>query len=167
MMNTRRSENNELAGTTRQRRVPILSILVTLDAFVLGGLVALFMVNRFLDNHLARYAQGNLTAEGSTILDLMDNLLIYFVVYIGVLLVFLSITAVAWAWLKTESRLLRYGVVLLLVAIVLIMGIVWGVGRITTTTPPPPMTPTPIVMAGEMATMNLLFHSISHNWRPV
>ena len=73
-MSTRQSANNELAGTTHQRRVPVLSILVTLDAFFLGGLVALLMVNRFLNNHLARYAQGDFWAEGSTILDLMDDL---------------------------------------------------------------------------------------------
>ena len=158
-MNPRQSENNELAGTTHQRRVPVLSILVTLDAFFLGGLVALLMVNRFLDKHLARYVQGDFWAEGSAILDLMDNLLLYFVGYIGALLVLLSITAVIWVWSKTQSQLLRYGVILLLVLIVLlVVGIGW-VGRITTT-PPPPMTPTPIAM-------NVLFHSISHNWRPV
>jgi hypothetical protein len=142
-MNTRQSENNELAGTTHQPRVPVLSILVTLDAFFLGGLVALLMVNRFLNNHLARYTEGNFWAEGSTILDLMDDLLIYFAGYIGVLLVLLLITAVIWVWSKTQSQTLRYGVVLLAVSIVLVVGIVW-VGRFTTATPPPPMTPTPI-----------------------
>jgi len=59
-MNTRQSDN---AGTTNRRRVPILSIFVVLDAFVLGGLVALFMVNGFLSDHVARYAQGNLVAQ--------------------------------------------------------------------------------------------------------
>jgi type III secretory pathway component EscS len=133
----------------RQLNLPVLSILVTLDAFFLGGLVALLMVNRFLNNHLARYAQGNFRAEGSTILDLMDDLLIYFAGYIGVLLVLLLITAVIWVWSKTQSRTLRYGVVLLVVSIVLVVAIVW-VGRFTTATPPPPMTPTPIAMVGEM-----------------
>jgi len=126
-MNTRQSENDELNGATHQRRVPVLSVLVTLDAFFLGGLVALLMVNRFLNNHLARYAQGDLWAEGSAILDLMDNLLIYFVGYIGALLVLLSITAIIWVWSKTQSHLLRYGVILLLVLIVvLVVGIGWG-----------------------------------------
>ena len=164
-MKTQQSENNRLAGTTNQRRVPVLSILVTLDAFVLGGLVALWMVNRFLNNHLTRYAQRNLWAEGSAILDLTDNLLIYFAGYIGALLILLLITAIAWVWSKTQSRLPRYGVVLLVVLIMLVMGIVW-VGRITSTAPPPPMTPTPIAMVGEMATMDVLFHSSLHNWRP-
>jgi heme A synthase len=150
-MNSRQSVNNELDGTTHQRRVPVLSILVTLDAFFLGGLVALLLVNRFLNNHLARYAQGNLGAAGSTILDLKDDLLVYFVGYIGALLILLSITAVTWVWSRTQSQLLRYGVILLLVLIVLlVVGIGWA-GRITTT-PPPPMTPTPIAMVGEMAT---------------
>ena len=150
-MNARQSENNELAGTAHRRHVPVLSILVTLDAFFLGGLVALLLVNRFLNNHLARYAQGDLWAEGSAILDLMDGLLVYFVGYIGALLILLSITAVIWVWSKTQSQILRYGVILLLVLIVLlVVGIGWA-GRITTT-PPPPMTPTPIAMVGEMAT---------------
>ena len=89
----------------------------------------------------------------------MDGLLIYFVGYIGALLVLLSITAVIWVWSKTQSQLLRYGVILLLVLIVLlVVGIGWA-GRITTT-PPLPMTSTPIAT-------NVLFHSISHKWRPV
>ena len=166
-MNTQQSEKNELAGTTHWRRLPVLAILVALDGFVFGGLVALLLVNRLLANHLARYAQGNLIAEGSTVLDLMDDLLIYLMSTISALLVLLSITAVAWAWSRTESRLLRYGVVLLLVAIVLVVGLAWGVGRVTTPPPPAPMTPTPIAMVGEMATMNLLFHAIPHVWRPV
>ena len=165
-MKTRQSENNRLAGTTHQRRVPVLSILVTLDAFVLGGLVALLMVNHFLNDHLAYYAQSDLWAEASAILDLMDNLLIYFVGYIGTLLLLLLITAVAWVWSKTESRLLRYGVVLLVVLVVLVIGVVW-IGQITTTTPPPPpMTPTPIAMAGEMTILDVLFHPSSPYWRP-
>ena len=165
-MKTRQSEDNGNAGTTHQRRVPVLSILVTLDAFVLGGLVALLMVNRFLNDHLAYYAQSDLWAEASAILDLLDNLLIYFVGYIGVLLVLLLITAVAWVWSKTLSRLLRYGVVLLVVSIVLVIGIVW-MGRIATTTPPPPpMTPTPVAMAGETTIPDVLFHPSSPHWRP-
>ncbi len=103
-MNTLQSDNT---GTTNRRRVPILSILAALDAFVLGGLVALFMVNRFLDSHLARYVQGDFMSEASTILDLMDNLLAYFAGYIVALLVLLLITAVAWVWLKTQSQMLR------------------------------------------------------------
>ena len=166
-MNTQQSEKNELAGTTHWRRLPVLAILVALDGFVFGGLVALLLVNRLLANHLARYVQGNLMAAGSTVLDLMDNLLIYLMSTISALLVLLSITAVAWVWSRTESRLLRYGVVLLLVTIVLVVGLAWGVGRVTTPPPPPPMTPTPIAMVGEAATMNLLFHAIPHVWRPV
>ncbi|MCP4537887.1 MAG: hypothetical protein GY832_12150 [Chloroflexi bacterium] len=146
-MNTRQSEN---AGTTNQRRVPILSIFVTLDAFVLGGLVALFMVNGLLSDHLARYAQGNFMAEGSTILDLMDNLLIYFGGYIIALLAFLLITAVIWVWLKTPSQTLRYGAVLLAVLTVLVIAIALG-GRMIPTTPSPPhLTPTPIAAVGKV-----------------
>ena len=78
------------------KRLSALHLLLTLDAFVLGGLVALLMVNRFLNNHLAHYTQGNFIAAGSTILDLLDDLLIYFVGYIGTLLVLLLITAVIW-----------------------------------------------------------------------
>jgi len=104
-MNTRQSENT---GPANQWRVPILSILAALDAFVLGGLVALFMVNRLLSDHVARYAQGNLMAQASTILDLMDNLLAYFAGYIVALLVLLLITTIAWVWLKTQSQMLRY-----------------------------------------------------------
>jgi hypothetical protein len=56
---------------------------------------------------------------------------------------------------------------LLLVTIVLVVGLAWGVGRVTTPPLPPPMTPTPIAMVDEAATMNLLFHAIPHVWRPV
>jgi hypothetical protein len=161
-MNNQQSENNRLARTTNQGHISILSILLALDAFSLGGLVALLMVNHFLNNDLAHYAQRNLWAEASTILDLLDDLLIYLVAYIGALLLLLLITAVAWVWFKTQSQMLRYGVVVLIVSIVSVVGIAW-LGQIATATPPPPpMTPTPIAMVGETATMDVLFPSGSH-----
>lgn len=152
-MKTQLSKSNGHPGTTHQWRFPILSALLALDAFVLGGLVSLLMVNRFLNTHLDYYAQSNMVAA-STILDLLDDLLLYLVGYIGALLALLLITAVAWVWLRTKSQLLRYGVILLVACVVLIIGIAW-IGRSGRTTPPPPMTPTPVARANEMATMDV------------
>lgn len=145
-MANRLSEGNGHSGTTHRRRFPVLATLLALDAFALGGLVALLMVNRFLNNHVIYYAQTNMPAA-STILDLLDDLLLYLAGYIGALLILLLTTVVAWVWLETRSQLLRYGVVLLIFSVVLIVGIVW-IGRSRKTSPPLPMTPTPVAQAG-------------------
>jgi hypothetical protein len=166
-MNTRQSEKNEPVLTARRRRLPVLTILVTVDGFVLGGLVALVLVNRLLADHLTRYAQGNLMAEGSTVLDLMDDVVIYLMGALSGLLVLSSITAVVWAWSRTESQLLRYGAVFLLIAIVLVVGMVWGVGQVTAPPSPSPATPTPVATLGAGRAMNLSFQAISQVWRLV
>lgn len=153
-MKNQLSEGSGHSGTTHRRRFPILSTLLALDAFALGGLVALLMVNRFLNNHVIYYARTNMAAA-STVLDLLDDLLLYLAGYIGALLILLLTTVVAWVWLETRSQLLRYGVVLLIFSVVLIVGIVW-IGRSGKTPPPPPMTPTPVAQAGKMTTADML-----------
>jgi hypothetical protein len=83
------------------------------------------------------------------------------------LLVLSSITAVVWAWSRTESQLLRYGAVCLFVAIVLIVGMVWGVGQVTAPPSLSPATPTPVATVGAGSAMNLSFQAISQVWRLV
>jgi cytochrome bd-type quinol oxidase subunit 2 len=126
----------------RQRRLPILSLLLALDAFVLGGLVTLLLVNRLLGNQLNIYAPHSMAAA-YTILDFMDDLLPYCVVYGGTLLALILITGSAWVWLMTESRLLRYGAVLLVLIVVAVAA--WmALSRSMAAPPVPPMTPTPV-----------------------
>jgi hypothetical protein len=133
---------NHQLRTPRQRRLPIVSVLITLDVFVLGGLVALLLVNRLLSNLLAVYAVHSMDAA-SAILDFMDDLLPYYVVCIGGLLALVLITLGVWAWQRTDSWLLRYGIAVLVVT-VLVLG-AWallssgaGVDSV------PPSTPTPV-----------------------
>ncbi len=128
--------------TLRQQRLPIQSLLLALDAFVLGGFVNLLVVNRLLGNQLNIYAPHSMAAA-STILDFMDDLLPYYVLCGGTLLALVLITVSAWVWLMTESRLLRCGVVLL-VLIVLAVGAWTVLSRSMGVPPVPPMTPTPV-----------------------
>lgn len=131
--------------TPRQRRLLILFALVVLDVFVLGGLVALVLVNRLLGQQLATYASHNMDAA-STILDLVDDLIPYYVAYGGAVLALLLITCCVWAWLITDSRLLRYGVALLILAAV-VAGAWMLASRSTEGPTVPSSTPTPLAWA--------------------
>jgi hypothetical protein len=127
--------------TPGRRHLPILSVLVVLDVFVLGGLVTLALVNRLLSNQLAIYAVHSMDAA-SVILDFMDNLLPYYVVAIGGLLALVLITLGVWAWQRTDSWLMRYGIAVLVLT-VLVAGAWALLSRGAGVDPVPPLTPTP------------------------
>ncbi|UCC87112.1 MAG: hypothetical protein JSV81_20035 [Anaerolineales bacterium] len=126
--------------TFNKKRISTLTILLILDALVLGGFIALLFVNRLLDVQLNDYAPRNMVAA-DTILNLMDHLLIYFVVYAGALVALVLVTICVWLWGKTNSRL-RY-------AVPLIFALIIGVGlwrAVSLRSKPPlikPQTPTP------------------------
>jgi hypothetical protein len=135
------SGNSDRCGTQRQGRLPILPVLVMIDGFALGGLVALALVHRLLSFQLAVYAPHSMDAA-SVILDLMDDLLPYHVACVGGLVALLLITLGVWAWQRTDSWLLRYGIAMLILTVLAVGG--WallsrGVGAESV----PPLTPTP------------------------
>jgi len=132
---------NDHLRTQRQRRLPILSVLATLNVFVLGGLVALVLVNRQLSHQLAVYAPFSMDAA-SVILDLMDDLIPYYVVCMGGLLALVLITFGVWAWQSTDSWLLRYSVAILVLT-VLVVGAWALLSRGEGAESVPPLTPTP------------------------
>jgi hypothetical protein len=101
----------------------------------------LALVNRLLSNQLAVYAVHSMDAA-SVILDLMDDLLPFYVLYVAGLLALLLITFGVWAWQRTDSWLARYGIAVVVLT-VLVVG-AWallsrGVGAESV----PPLTPTP------------------------
>ncbi|NIN63848.1 MAG: hypothetical protein GTO63_03865 [Anaerolineae bacterium] len=135
-------ESNERLGNPRHRRLPVLAALVALDMVVLGGLVALLLVNRLLDNQLGIYAPHSMDAA-SAIVDFMDDLIIYYVAYSGTLVALILVTVSASVWLVTESRSMRYGVAL--VALILIVVGAWTLLSPGTGAPTVPQTtPTPV-----------------------
>ena len=108
---------------------------------MLGGLVALALVQRLLSHQLAVYAPHSMDAA-SVILDLMDDLLPFYVLYVAGLLALLLITFGVWAWQSTDSWLARYGIAVVVLT-VLVVG-AWallsrGVGAESV----PALTPTP------------------------
>ena len=126
-----------------QGRSPLAMLLVTLNAFVLGGCLALLIVNRLLTNQFDIYNSSNSMAEVSTILDFMDDLLPLYLICGSTLLLLLLFSTAFWAWTKTKSRFLRYGTILLFLLAILLLAGMWFVGSpsgpITM-----PTTPTPI-----------------------
>ncbi len=90
----------------RIKRNPFLFILLVLDAFVLGGCVTLVIVNQSLNDMMKRLV----TIEAqSQILDVLDHLIPYYMVYGGLLLLLILITISVWIWTTTETWL-RYAV---------------------------------------------------------
>jgi hypothetical protein len=123
-------------------------MLLSLNAFVLGGCAALTIVYRLLDYQLAVYAATGSMGDVSVILDLMDDLTLPFLAYGGVLTVLLSATAGVWAWMAARSPLLRYGAILLLLATLLVLGGTW-LSRGTEDPVVLPATPTPTIQMQE------------------
>jgi hypothetical protein len=136
-------QSTEHLRTVPRRRFLILTILLSLNAFVLGGCVTLLIVNRLLNRQLDVYAATQSMAAASTILDFMDDLLPFFLTYGGVLVVLVLVTASVWTWMMTPSRLLRYGVILLCLVVLVVLGGMWLLGG-SEAPVVPPTTPTPL-----------------------
>jgi heme A synthase len=128
--------------TTPRRRSLLWTLLIILNTFVLGGCLALLIVNRLLQRQLDVYTSSQSMAAGSTILDFMDDLLPLYLICGSVLLLLLLLTTAVWAWTKTQSRFLRYGTLtLILLALALLLGI-WLIGS-NSEPITQPTTPTP------------------------
>ena len=129
-------------GAVPRRRILILTMLLSLTSLVLGGCFALLIVNRLLIGQLDVYAATQSMAAASAILDFMDDLLYLYVIYGALLLVLVLSTACVWTWMVSQSRTLRYGMILLCLAILVVLG---GALLLRGQEVPavPPATPTP------------------------
>jgi len=117
--------STEHLRTVPRRRFMIVTMLLSLDALVLGGCIALLIVNRLLNSQLDVYTATQSMAAASTILDFMDDLLLFYLIYSGALLLLVLGTASVWTWMMTQSRLLRYGVILLCLIVLVVLGGMW------------------------------------------
>jgi hypothetical protein len=126
-----------------------MRILLGLDAFFTGGLLALLAVNHLLQEHMNRYAVYDMEAA-STVLDLMDNLLAYLVPCSGLLLFLVLVTVAIGVWTKVKPRGVRYGATALVLAVILLYAASIGVLIIQTSAAPSvlPTTPTPASAEG-------------------
>ncbi len=80
-----------------------LNALLLLDAFALGGLVAMGLVRQLLESTMDRLIT---VAAQSEILNVLDHLLPYWLGYVGVSLLLGWITVGAYLSLKTRSRIM-------------------------------------------------------------
>lgn len=133
-------QGDQLAGDERRRRLPVIWILLVLDAFLLGGCVAFLVVHELLVRTMNRPASMDAVSE---ILNVLDHLLPYYAAYTLALLLLLLITVVVWVWWVSKSTVLRYGALVLLFVVVVVAGWVW-LSRGMAAPPIPPMTPTPV-----------------------
>lgn len=120
----------------------LTTMLVTLNAFILGGCFALLIVNRLLNNQLDLYVSSQSVAEFSTILDSKEDLLPLYLLFGSALLLMLLVSAVVWIWAKTQSPILRYGSILLILLTLFLITGSWLLGS-SSGPITPPTTPTP------------------------
>lgn len=99
-------------NTNHQTSTALLKALLMLNSFMAGGLAALLLVNRLLNAQLTVYKTAHF-ASASAILDFMDDLLPYLVIAIGGFLLLTFATVSVWLWTKSQSRLPKYGIALL------------------------------------------------------
>jgi hypothetical protein len=139
-------EANHKQDAFARRRSPLPTILLTLNALLIGACITLLIISRLLQNQLDVYVAAESMAAASTILDLMDDLLLVYMFCGSVLLLLLLLTLTIWAWTRTQSSLLRYGSLLLMFLAISAVAAVWLLGISGVSDPLPailPQTPTP------------------------
>jgi hypothetical protein len=87
----------EIDVILKKKGLSILNLVLTLDAFVLGGFVTLLLVNRLMDIQLDGYVLLSPVAT-DMILALIGSLLPYYIAYAGTLLILILLTAGVWVW---------------------------------------------------------------------
>ena len=137
-------QDNKQQPLAPDGRSPLTMLFVALNAFVLGGCLAFLIVNRLLANQLDIYLSSENMSAGSTMLDLMDDILpFYFLCGTAVVLILL-LSATFWAWTRTQSRFLRYSTIFLLLLLLVFLVGFWFLGASSGAIPPPHLaTPTP------------------------
>ena len=137
-------QDDKNAEVFTSRRPLLPTILFALIAFILGGCMTLLITSRLLQNQLDVYSSTDSMAAASAILDFMEDLLPLYLLCGSVFFLLLVVSATIWAWTKTESCLLRYGLIfLILLALAFIAG-TWFLGATTGPfTLPQPPTPVP------------------------
>ena len=139
-------EDEKDQGRFPRSRAILMKVLVLLNAFVLGGCLALLIVNRWLNNQLDTYVSNQSMDAASTIIDFMEDLLPLYLMCGSAVLLLLLVSTAVWAWTKTQSRFLRYGILLLIFLALLLIASLWLMGG-SSGPIPMPMTPTPAVSA--------------------
>ncbi len=115
--------------------------LLLLDAFALGGLVAMELVRQLLQSIGNRLIT---VGAQSIILHVLDQLILYWLSYVEVSLFLGLITFGAYLWLKTRWRIM-IALTLLIPSILLVS--FFGLGAVSIATLPAPTQPTPIASA--------------------
>jgi len=139
----------ESFNTTSRRSFLTMMTLLSLIVFVFGGCITLLIVNSLLNSQLDAYVSTQSMAAASTILDFMEDLLLFYFLYGGILLILVLATASVVTWMKTQSSYIRYGVLLLCLIIVLILGGMRSFG--SSEVQVSPTTPTPVSFVVEIA----------------
>ena len=136
-------KNPELFSSRR----PLLpTILFALVAFILGGCMTLLITSRLLQNQLEIYSSSESMAAASAILDFMEDLLPLYLLCGSLFFLLLIVSATIWTWTKTESCLLRYGLIILIQLALAFIAVTWLLGNSTgpfTLPQPPTLTPVP------------------------
>mgnify|MGYP001814723382 CR=1 FL=1 len=134
-----------------RRRYAILTVLVSLNALVLGGCITLLIVNRLLNSQLDVYVAAQAMAAASAILDFMDDLLYVYLIYGAILFILVLSTASVWTWMVSQSRVLCYGMILLCLIILVVLGGIWLFrGREVAVIPPATPAPASLRHTGEI-----------------
>ena len=118
----------------------VLSLLVGLTIFALGGLVATILINRLLVAQVKVYEIYSMTSA-STVINLIDDMAPYLAGYIVGFSVLLLVTVGVWALSALPAHARRYGVVVLAIVFVCISMWLFG-GRRTDMEVIVQMTPT-------------------------
>ncbi len=79
------------------------TVLLLLDAFVVGGVTALVLVNQLLNTTMSRMNESIPGDAFGVIPHVQDKLIVYWLGYIGIAILLGLATLVAYLWLRMQS----------------------------------------------------------------
>ena len=108
-----------------RRRSPLPTIIAVLFALLIGGCLVLVIISQLLRIQSDLYVSVQSIAEAAAITEFMTDILALYLLCASLLLLLFLGSAALWAWKKTQSRLLRFGSLFLILLALAAIAAIW------------------------------------------
>lgn len=120
--------SNKKDDVFARRRSPLPIAIIAANALLIGACLALLLVSQLLRSQYDIYIDNESMDAASTLLDIIDDFIAVYMLCGSLLLFSFAGSVALWIWRKSQSRFLRYGALLLVLLVIMLIAVVFLLG---------------------------------------